>query len=153
MDLAAWSWIPWFVADVGSVTGGLFSSALVRRGVEVVRARKIVMIASACLMPCAILAVRAPTDAAMLAFMSVAAFGHQCWASSMLTLPADLFRGGVVASCSGLSGTGATIGGILATELTGRVVEHFGYAPVFTWAGLMHPLAAVLVILLVRPRR
>jgi ACS family hexuronate transporter-like MFS transporter len=118
----------------------------------VLRARKLVMVASACLMPCAILAVRAESHAWMMALVSVAAFGHQCWASSMLTLPADLFRGGVVASCSGLTGTGATLGGILATELTGWVVQHHGYTAVFTWAGLMHPLAAVLVLLLVRPR-
>jgi ACS family hexuronate transporter-like MFS transporter len=152
LDLAVYSWIPWFVADVGSVVGGACSSLLVRRGVEVLRARKIVMVAAAGLMPCAILAVRVESHAAMLALVSVAAFGHQCWASSILTLPADLFRGPVVASCSGLSGTGATLGGILATELTGLVVasEHLGYAPVFTWAGLMHPLAAILVLLLVR---
>src|SRR5262249_52911945 len=87
----------------------------------------------------------------MLVFLSVAAFGHQCWASSMLTLPADLFSGPVVASCSGLTGTGATLGGILATQLTGWGVQNPAYTPVFPRARLTHPLAAALVLLLVRP--
>ena len=152
MDLAAFSWIPWAAADVGSLAGGTASSLLVRRGVDVLRARKIVMVASACLMPCAVFAARAESHAAMLALISVATFGHQAWASCILTLPADLFRGGVVASCSGLTGTGATIGGMIVTPVTGLVVQHIGYAPVFAWASVMHPLAAVVVLLLIRRR-
>jgi ACS family hexuronate transporter-like MFS transporter len=150
MEMAAWSWIPWAAADAGSLCGGAFSSLLVRRGVPVLRARKIVLVAAACLMPCAMAAARVDSQAAMLALISVATFGHQCWSSSTLTLPADLFRGPVVASCSGLTGSGATIGGMLATPLTGYVVQHVGYSPVFAWAGLMHPLAALLVLWLVR---
>ena len=111
------------------------------------------MVASALLMPCAILAARAESQAWMLALISVATFGHQCWASCMLTLPADLFEGSVVATCSGLSGTGATLGGMVVTPLTGYVVMQLGYAPVFAWAGLMHPAAALLVLFFVRAPR
>jgi ACS family hexuronate transporter-like MFS transporter len=147
------STIPYLTADFGSLSGGLFSSWLVRRGVPVLRARKTAMVASALLMPCAILAVRAHSTATAVAFVSVATFGHQCWASSMLTLPADLFRGRVVASASGWSGTGATIGGLLASVTIGVVVGGpLGYAPVFVWAGLMHPLAALIVLATIRAR-
>jgi ACS family hexuronate transporter-like MFS transporter len=104
-------------------------------------------------MPCAAFSVRAEAAWLLIALVSIATFGHQFWASSILTLPADLFRGRVVASCSGLTGTGATIGGIIASGLTGAIVTHpHGYTAVFTWAGLMHPLAVVLILLLIRPR-
>ncbi len=35
----------------------------------------------------------------------------------------------------GLSGTGSALGGILFTMLTGWLVDHFSYAPVFYLAG------------------
>jgi ACS family hexuronate transporter-like MFS transporter len=149
-EIGATAWIPFLAADVGSLAGGATSSWLVRRGVAVVRARKIVMVGAAALMPCAIASAFVATPAWMLAFVSVAAFAHQAWASGMLTLPADLLRGGAVASCTGLTGTGAALGGLLATSCTGWIVDHHGYAPVVVANGFLHPLAAVLVVLLVR---
>jgi ACS family hexuronate transporter-like MFS transporter len=152
MQIGLTAWIPYLSADVGSVAGGFASSWLIRRGVPLLRARKIVIVASASLMLAAPLAVWVQSPAAMLAFISLATFAHQSWASGILTLPADLFRGPVVGSCMGLTGTGAGLGGILATFLIGKVVQHQGYAPVFVWAGLMHPLSAIIVLALVRPR-
>jgi len=153
LKVGALTSIPWIAADLGSVAGGCLSSWLIRRGFEVVRARKVVMVVAACLMPCGLFAVRAEASWLLMTLVSIATFGHQFWASSILTLPADLFRGRVVASCSGLTGTGATIGGILATSLTGRFVDaHHSYTAIFTWAGLMHPLAAVVILLLIRRR-
>jgi hypothetical protein len=54
---------------------------------------------------------------------------------------------------TGITGSGAGVGGILATFVIGLIVQHVGYAPVFTWAGLMHPLSAVVVLLTVRQPR
>jgi ACS family hexuronate transporter-like MFS transporter len=68
----------------------------------------------------------------------------------MLTLPSDLFPSSVVASVSGLSGTGAGLGGIAFTWLTGVLVDRFSYRPVFIIAGLMPLLAFVLVHVLIR---
>jgi len=150
MQIGATAWIPFAAADLGSIAGGAASSWLVRRGWPVVRARKAVMVGSAALMPVAVGSAFVDGPALMLAFVSVATFAHQAWASSMLTLPADLLRGGAVASCTGLTGTGATIGGLLATFFTGRIVEHVGYTPVVVWNSFMHPLALLLVLLLVR---
>jgi ACS family hexuronate transporter-like MFS transporter len=149
-EIGATAWIPFLAADLGSLSGGATSSLLIRRGVEVVRARKIVMVGSALLMPVAIAAPFAKEAALMLLCVSIAAFAHQSWASSMLTLPADLLRGGAVASCTGITGTGAALGGMAFSAATGWVVLHYGYSPVGIWSGLMHPLAAVVVLLLVR---
>jgi len=59
----------------------------------------------------------------------------------------DLFPRGVVASVSGLSGTGAGLGGMTFMLVVGVVVDRFSYVPVFTAAALM-PLAAATIILL-----
>ena len=74
---------------------------------------------------------------------------HQSWSTNMLTLPADMFPSNVVASVSGLSGTGAACGGMLFTLLTGYLVDHFSYAPVFTLAAIMHPIAAMVLVFVV----
>jgi MFS transporter, ACS family, aldohexuronate transporter len=150
MQIGATSWIPFAAADLGSLAGGTASSLLIRRGVEVVRARKTVMIAAAALMPFAIAAAFVARPGLMILFVSVATFAHQSWASSMLTLPADLLRGGAVGSCTGLTGAGAALGGLAVTYATGWVVDHHGYTPVAVWSGFMHPLAAVVVLAFVK---
>jgi ACS family hexuronate transporter-like MFS transporter len=150
-QIGATAWIPFAAADLGSLCGGAASSLLVRRGWPVVRARKAIMVVSAALMPVAIGSAFSDHAPLMLAFVSLAAFAHQSWASSMLTLPGDLLRGGAVASCTGVAGTGAALGGLLATWATGHVVQHFGYTRVVVWNSFMHPLAAVVILLMVRP--
>lgn len=153
-ELGALAWIPWLVADAGSLAGGMWSSYLIRRGQPVLRARRTVVIIAGCLMPFAILAAQGETVAGILACASIAGFAHQFFASSVLTLPADLFRGPLVATCSGLSGLGATIGGILANVGTGWWLEQSpdGYRQLFVLAGIGHPLAAVLLMLFLRRR-
>jgi MFS family permease len=46
---------------------------------------------------------------------------------------------------------GGAVGGIFANYSTGYIVQRFSYRPVFTVAGLMHPLAfGLLALLLLR---
>ena len=150
--VAGWTIIPYVTADLGSLLGGTTSSLLIRRGWPVVRARKAVMVAAALLMPCAVFAGKSDDPIHAVVLISLVTFGHQFWASSVLTLPADLFGGAGAPTCSGLAGSAATIGGILATLATGAIVDRHGFGPVFTWAGCMHPLAAILILLLIHRR-
>ena len=154
-EIGAVAWIPFLFADLGSLAGGIGSSWLVRRGVPVLAARKRIMLGAACLTPFAILAAREGSVAGIIACGSIAGFAHQAYASSVLTLPADLFRGAVVATCSGISGLGATLGGILASLATGWWLDLHpgGYGPLFVLAGLCHPVAVALLFLLIGGRR
>lgn len=153
-ELGAIAWIPWLFADLGSLAGGALSSALIRRGRPVLQARRMVIAIAGVLLPFAILAAQQGTVTSVITCASIAGFGHQFFASSVLTLPADLFRGPVVATCSGLSGLGATLGGILANLGTGWWLERSpdGYRPLFVLAGLGHPLAVVLLFFFLRRR-
>ena len=124
--------------------------ALVRSGLRVVNARKLAMCLSAAMMPVAMLAVRVESWQLALLCMSVAAFGHQCWAASMLTLPADLFPKRIVASCYGLPAMCGILAGAATQWFVGGAIVSWGYVPAFTIAGLMHPIAACIVLFGVR---
>jgi ACS family hexuronate transporter-like MFS transporter len=50
----------------------------------------------------------------------------------------------------GIGGTAAGIASMLFTLLVGYVVDHFSYTPVFIMVGLMAPLAAVLLLVIMR---
>lgn len=139
-------WIPFLAADLGNIAGGALSGLLIKWGRAVLTARKIVMVVSAVLMMAGIPAVLAENAMAALALISLATFAYSAWAANILTLPADLFPQQIVASVSGLSGTGAAFGGMIFTLIVGAVVDRFSYVPVFVAAGLM-PLVAASFIL------
>jgi len=143
--LGKYAWVPFFFGGTGYLFGGWLSGRLVRSGVNTLKARKLAMLAGACLLPTAIIAPRVPAAHLALAAMCLVMFGHAVWITNLLTLPTDLFRGGEVGTATGISGTGGSIGGILATLGIGYVVSHFSYEPVFLIAGMMHPLAAILL--------
>ena len=151
--IGLFAWVPFLSADFGSLAGGALSSYLIKRGYSVITARKIAMCIFACLMPAAIPAVRASNPLMAIFFISIATFGHQSWAANMLSLPADLFPKRMVACTSGLTGAAQTVGSLLFTWYVGWVVMHHGYTPAFVAAGLMHPLAAIVVVTLLKSRK
>lgn len=143
-------WIPFLTADLGCLIGGGLSSYLIHRGWSTDAARKTVMIPSALMMASAALIVHTESTSLALALISLATFAHQSWSTNMLTLPADLFPSRVVASVSGLSGFGASLGGFIFQWVTGYLLDHHSYAPVFLLAGIMHPIAAIILLTVVR---
>lgn len=145
------AWIPFLFADAGNLIGGAVSSLMIRRGVSVDRARKTVLIISALMVPAGVLmVVTAASDAIAIAGISVIAFGFQSWIVNIHTLPSDCFPKQDVGSVFGIGGTAAGIASMLFTLLVGYVVDHFSYTPVFIMVGLMAPLAAALLLLIMR---
>lgn len=140
-------WIPFLTADIGNLIGGGLSSYLIKRNVSVVKSRKIVMCASALLMLAGIPAVFVSNAWLALALISVATFAYSSWGTNILTVPADVFEHGSVASVTGLSGTGGAIGGMTFMLLVGIVVDRFSYGPVFIAAGIMPVIAASFIML------
>jgi ACS family hexuronate transporter-like MFS transporter len=143
-----YAWVPYAFGGVGYLAGGWVSGKLVERGWTTTKARKTIMLAGACLMPAAIATPLAPSAQAAIAAMCVVTFGHAIWIANLLTLPADLFPGSQVGTATGFSGMAGSVGGILANLATGYVISKFTYTPLFVVAGLMHPLAIILVLTL-----
>jgi MFS transporter, ACS family, aldohexuronate transporter len=140
-----YTWIPWTVGGLGYVFGGWLSGRMMRAGWNIGKSRKTAMMIGAMLLPSAILAPLVPSAALAIAAMCVVVLGHAIWVTNLMTLPADLFPSGEVATAAGFSGMGGAIASALANLGTGWVVIHFSYPPIFICAGLLHPTAMLLV--------
>ncbi len=151
--IAMFAWVPYLGADFGSLIGGFVSAFFVKRGFPILTARKMSMAIFAAMMPVAIPAVRAESPYVAILFITIATTAHQAWAASLLTLPADLFPKRAVASAYGFTGMCGMIGSAMFSPLVGRVVDRFGYVPVFTMVGFLHPVAILVILAFVRTRK
>ncbi len=135
------AWIPFLCADAGALAGGWFSGWLIGRGWKPGRARGTAILLAAALTPVGILIAGARSEAGAVALISVVLFGFQFWVNNVQTLTSDFFPNELVASISGLAGTGAGVGAMIFIFSTGWIVDHFGYTPVLIASGLLIPAA------------
>jgi ACS family hexuronate transporter-like MFS transporter len=147
-QIGLFAWVPFVAADAGSLLGGFASGYLIRRGWSVNRARKATIGFAALLMPAGILAAHTPDPMMALALIGLVLFGFQFWINNVQTLPSDFFSDETVASVAGLGGVGAGIGSMIFVLATGWVVDHFGYTPVLTAAGMLAPIGTVVLFAL-----
>ncbi len=147
------AWIPYVAADTGALLGGWTSGYLVRLGWQAHRARGAAIVFAALLAPVGMLVGRVSSPVSAMALISVVLFAFQFWVNNVQTLPSDLFSSSLVASISGLAGTGAGVGAMIFTFSTGWVVDHLGYAPVLVASGLLVPIGTILLFLLLRRAR
>lgn len=149
-EIGMFAWIPFVAVDIGNLAGGWLSGALMRRGWSLNAARKLVLAGGAVGMMAGLPAGFVPGAAWSLGLIALAVLCYSAWGTMMLTLPSDLFPASAVASVSGLSGTGAGLGGIAFTWVTGMVVDRLSYQPMFVAAGLL-PLAALVLVMRLIP--
>jgi MFS transporter, ACS family, hexuronate transporter len=152
-------WVPFIAADLGNFFGGWLSGHLIHRGWPLGRARKAVVafggFGTLLLIP-TIFTSRVG-DIALL--FALAAFAYGSFTTIANVLPTDLFPTGSVASVSGLGGTGAGIGTIIAFELVGRFSDAHSasglhsFDPILVVAGLVPFVGMLLVLALVRNSR
>ena len=143
-------WVPFLAADVGNFLGGGVSSALIKRGWPVGSARKVVIAASALGMTLLVPAAYATSLAGLTTCIAIATLAYAALSTMILNLPADIYPSGSVASVSGLSGTGAGVGTVIATFLTGVVADRYTFRPVLIVASAVPLVAAAAVLILVR---
>jgi len=128
---------------VGS--GGAISGKLIRRGYSVTVARKSTVTFFAMLMLAAIPAVLTPDVRVSIALVSVAMIGYTGALANMLAFPSDIYPKHLVGSVWGLASMGAGFGGMIFTLITGWVVDHYSYTPVFIGFGLLPLICATIV--------
>jgi ACS family hexuronate transporter-like MFS transporter len=143
-------WIPFLAADVGNFAGGGVSSFLIRRGCPVDRSRKAVCIAGALGMATLAIPVFVNGFAVLVISLAVSTLAYAAFSTMILTLPADLYPPASVASVSGMSGTGAGIGTVAATYLTGIVSDRYSFGPILVVASIVPLLACFAILKLVR---
>jgi ACS family hexuronate transporter-like MFS transporter len=139
------AWIVYLAADIGCILGGYLSGVLIRRGVAPAKSRIWVMGLAAVLLPLSPLIniVESPLAAVMIA--GVAAFAHLSWQISLSTMIVDLYPKALVGTVFGIVAAGSGLGGILSTELVGRAVSGYSYAPIFIVMGFLHPIAYLMI--------
>ena len=150
-QIAAIAWIPFVTVDLGNLFGGGFSAYLIRSGWSLNSSRKALLRIGAAGMLAAIPAGLSGSAGLSVAFISLATFAYGIWGTMMLTLPTDLFPASQVGVVSGMSGSGAGLGGIAFTALTGFVVDRVSYLPIFVAAALL-PVVALVAVEVLIPR-
>ncbi len=143
------AWLPYLTADLGSFAGGIGSGWLVKRGWAPLRARKVVLLPCALLMPLSLLVPGSSATMAMV-LISIVTFAHMAWKTNLMTITNDIYPVSVVGSISGIIAFGSGVGGTLFTNLTGHVVQHYSYSTIFVIMGFMHPIAWLFVRFLVK---
>jgi len=141
--------LPFLAADLGSLFGGWLGVRLIRRGLSVNASRKWIIWLGALLVPCALPAAMVESPYLAIGLICVAMFAIQMKASSLFTVPADLFPSRDVATTWGLFGAVGSLGGMLFVAAAGFVSEHYSYTPIFAAVGVMHIISALIVMWLI----
>jgi ACS family hexuronate transporter-like MFS transporter len=142
--------IIYLAADIGSVGGGWISSALLKRGWSVNRARKFALLVCALSVVPIVFAANASELWVAVALLGLATAAHQGWSCNLFTLTSDMFPRRAVGSVVGIGGTAGGIGGMLVATAAGYILEWTGsYMSLFILAGSMYLLALAIIHLLV----
>ncbi len=149
-------WIPFLAADLGNFFGGGVSGYLIKRGWSVGNARKAVVVFGG-LGVTVLMATVFTANLYLLALLfALATFSYAAFSTMANVLPSDLFHSESVASVSGLSGSAAGVGTIVAFKLIGHfsdarsAMAGHSFDPIVIVAGLVPLVGMILVLLLVR---
>lgn len=151
-EMALVAWMPYLSADLGAMFGGWMSGRLISRGWDVLKARRVVMLPAAMVMPVSLLVGTTPSSTVAIAGICLVTFAHMVWKTNLATVTNDLYPTSVVGSVSGVFAFGNGLGGLLFTALTGWLVQYSGYFWVFALMGVLHPLAYLVFGGLVREK-
>ena len=150
-SIGKYAWIPFAVAGVGNLLGGWLSAFMLKRGLSLDASRKGGVTVFAVVMTSAIPAVLVSDVRLSIALVSVAMLGYTGCCSIMLACPADVFPKNVVGSIWGLASMGSGFGGMIFALLTGVMVDHFSYTPVFFGFGVMPLICAAILWTMLGP--
>lgn len=149
-------WIPFIAADLGSYFAGALSGWLVRRGKSLGFARKFPIVYGGIGMTLLIPTIFT-TNLYLIAFLfAIVTFTYAGFTIMANVLPSDLFHSGSVATVSGMSGTGAGLGTIVAFKLIGyftdarRATGTHSFDPIVIAAGIVPFIGMILALLLIK---
>lgn len=149
-------WIPFIAADLGNFFGGFASGFLIKRGWPLGAARKALVVFGGIGVTLLIPTIATTNLFAIAMFFALATFCYAAFSTIANVFPSDLYHGNSVASVSGMSGMGAGIGTIIATQLIGRYSDAnqalgtHTFDKIILVAGLVPFAGMLLVLLLVR---
>ncbi len=142
-EVGMFAWVPYVGAAVGSIAGGFVSGRIISKTGSVNKGRKTTIVIGGIIMVLGLIATVLYGNTALRFVLIVCAvlFGFQFAIGNVQTLPSDLFGGKSVGSLAGLGGMIGVFSVIVMNFLVPRVVESFGYNPIFVVIALFVPLA------------
>lgn len=151
--IAAFAWTPYLASLLGGLAGGALSGWLIQRGWETVAARRRVLLWSSVIVSSGVLSMYMESIFLVMLAIGAAAFAMQSWGVTLDTLPGDLFPPERVGQVVGLCGFLGAIGGVAFTSLTGYIVQHYSYAPIWVASAMMYPAGLLCLRILMPARR
>ena len=152
-------WIPFIAADAGNFFSGAMSGYLIKKGWGLGAARKALVVFGGIGVTLLIPTILTNNLALITLLFALSTFSYASFTTIANVLPTDLYATQSVASVSGLGGTGAGIGTIIAFKLIGyfsdarRAMTTHAFDPIVIVAGLVPLAGMILVLLLVRNTR
>jgi ACS family hexuronate transporter-like MFS transporter len=134
------AWIPFLLGDIGGLAGGGAAGLLQRRGLRIDTVRRWTMYTSSLLCIASLFVPLARSTAVAFLLIGIAMFADNFLSANMFGSMTDLFPEQQLGRVTGFSGVAGGLSGLLFPLLTGVVVDHFSYTPVFALVALM-PLA------------
>ena len=129
-------------ATIGSISGGWFSSSLMKRGWSVNASRKTAMLVCALAVVPIVFASRTSHLWVAVLLVALAAAAHQGWSANLFTTASDMFPRRAVGSVVGFGGMAGAVGGMFIAKAVGRILEWTGsYLPIFLIAGSAYLIA------------
>lgn len=144
--IGAVTWIPFLASDIGGLSGGAVSDWLIRRGMHVTAARNRMLLLAALLMPATAAVVVAHTATAAIVLMALAFAAQSWWMANQLAFISESAEKQIIGKVLAFSALGGSLGGMLFTLLTGRIIAVAGYRPVFLAASLFHIIGWLILL-------
>lgn len=162
LDKIGWfAIIPFLVADLGNVLGGLFTQLIIKKGVPIPRARKIAVAIFGTLMALSLIGgpIVISTPVSAIIILSMASFGYAAYTANTMAFPGDVVPASATASVWGVASVGAGFGGMLFQSLSGITVKNLSetynyavaYNTVFIGYGALALVGLSIVLFLMGP--
>ena len=139
-------WIPFLALGVGNFLGGWFSDLIFRKTLRLDLARKVVMGVAAILTVPVLLIGFLDSYIIIVVLMTLAFFAHGLWITNYITSISDIFGSRVTSTVVGLSGSAGAISALVLNPYIGYVVMNYSYSPLWWYAGLMYPVAFIILL-------
>jgi ACS family hexuronate transporter-like MFS transporter len=146
-------WIPFLLGDTGGIAGGWAAGWLQKRGFGIYSVRRITMYSSATLCLASLAVPYLTNTATAFLAIGIAVMADNFLSANMFGAVTDLFPEHAVGRATGLTGVAGGLSGLIFPLLTGHLVDHVSYTPVFLMVGFMPLVGTALLFLIGRRYR
>ncbi|MDQ2719485.1 MAG: hypothetical protein M3Z26_06965 [Bacteroidota bacterium] len=147
--------LPFVIADIGNIAGGYFTQFIIKRGMQIHKARKLAVCLSAGIMAAPLLAAPFVITSPLSAFIvyGITGFGYTSYTANSLATPADGVPPSATATVWGLGCIGTRLGGAFFNFLSGCVLTVIttseGYTAGYNFLFLGYGVLAIIGLLVV----